>query len=106
MLDGGSRKGCIDFINVDPDLKRVGYSVDYPADLERCKSLLSRINKKSFKDISLKDIITNTKLVDLLDLNSEIKLPEGKSITYADYLKRLNEMIYIVRKEFSLNDLS
>lgn len=106
MLDNVSRKGCIDFIDVDPDLKRIGYSVDYPQDLERCKNLLSTINKKSFKDISLKDIIANSQLNDLIDLNSEIKLPAGKSITYEDYLNRLNQMKYIVRKEISFDDLS
>jgi N,N'-diacetyllegionaminate synthase len=106
MLDPISKKGCIDFIDVDPDLKRIGYSVDYPADLERCKSLLLRINKKSFKDISLKEIIMNSQLIDLLDLNSEIKLPEGKSIIYKEYLRRLKEMNYIVRKEISVNDLN
>ncbi|MCD4664159.1 MAG: N-acetylneuraminate synthase family protein, partial [Bacteroidales bacterium] len=105
MLDEKSRKGCIDFLYEFPDIKRVGYSVDYTEDLERCKKLLSKINKNLFQDVSLKDIVTNTELADLIELDGAIKLPEGKSITFREYFQRLHDMKYIIRKEVTIEDL-
>ena len=93
MLDTQCRKGCIDFISDKPDINRVGYSVDYPKDLMRCRKLLKRINKESFKDVTLKDIIINSKLNELIDLDALIKLPEGRSITYSEYLQRMTILL-------------
>lgn len=105
MLDEESRKGCIDFISDHPDKNKVGYSVDYPQDLQRCKNLLKKIDKPNFAEINLADIIRNTEVDELMDVDAIIKLPEGKSITYAEYLQRLQNMNYVVRKELKLSAL-
>ena len=105
MLDKHSSKGCIDFEFDNPDIRRIGYSVDYPQDLQRCKDVLAKIGKANFVDVTLKDIVLNSEIVDLMDLSTKIKLPQGHSITYEEYLDWLNNMEYVTRKKISLKDL-
>jgi len=81
----------------------VNLSVDYEEDLERCLSLLNKIDKKQFVDIELKDVLSNLEDMGSVDLDKEIKLPQGESIKLLDYLKAFNEKQYIIRKKIILN---
>lgn len=105
MQDNKSVKGCIDFNFPNPDLKRVGYSVDYPEDYQKCINLLKAIGKSDIKNITLKDIIDNTQFDNLIDLKTKLKLPENQSISYKEYFNRLDNMNYKVRKKLNYNAL-
>lgn len=105
ILDKTGRKGCIDFIYPNPDIKRIGYSVDYPEDYERCLKVLDKIGKEDFTDVNLKDIIENSVYENLIDFNSELKLPQGKSMTFEAYFDMLDKMDYEVRIPLSFDEL-
>lgn len=102
MLDADARKGCVNVNYKNHDLKRVGYSVDYQEDYDRCQTVLSKIPKDDFNEITLHDIVENSDYNSLVDLDQNIKLPEGKFISFREYFKRLDQMDYIIKKPYSI----
>ncbi|MBN8704511.1 MAG: N-acetylneuraminate synthase family protein [Bacteroidetes bacterium] len=105
LKDTKGKKGALDFKSDHRELFKVNYSVDYEADYNRVKSLLSRIGKIDFKAITLKEIIEKSDFNELLDLNSEIKLPGGVKMKYIDFISALKSMNYFVREEISLDKI-
>jgi len=97
MLDDSARKGCVDVNSSIPELKRIDYSVDYEADYIRCQKVIARIGKEEFTEITIADILNNTDYTELVDLKQNIKLPEGKSITFEEYFERIDNMNYVIR---------
>lgn len=105
LLDKEGRKGAIDFNSDHPSLFKVNYSVDYEAEYNRVKRLISKTGKQDFTSISLRDIVENSEFDNLMDSESEIKLPGQTKMKYMDFIKELKSMDYIVRKTLSLGDL-
>lgn len=94
LNDVSAKKGCVNYIPKDKRVPFVNLSVDYPEDYERVQKLLKRIDKKKANSITLDDIVKNLDLNDIMDVNKEIKLPEGKSILFNDYLELMNNVEY------------
>ncbi len=80
----------------------VNLSVDFDEDLQRCLSLLNKIDKKRFIDVRLKDILSNLEGLDSVDLNKEIKLPQGESIRLLDYIEEFNNKPFVIKEKIIL----
>lgn len=100
LNDLTANKGCILYKSEDKRVGLVNLSVDYQEDYERLNRLLERINKRNFTDIVLKDVIDNLDLLDLVDENKIIKLPEESKINLREYLKLWKNIEYKINKEF------
>lgn len=105
LLDKEGRKGAIDFSYPNPSLFRINYSVDYEAEYIRVRKLITQTGKSDFKSVTLSDIISNSEFHELMDTESEIKLPGGTKMKYMDFIRELKTMDYVVRKPLSLGDL-
>lgn len=101
LNDKDIKMGCID-LTFEEDVELVNLSVDYKEDYLRCKDLLSLIDEKSFKEISLRDIIINSKKLDRVDDTKKIKLPGGNSILLRDYLDGFKNKSYFIRKKINI----
>jgi len=103
LLDKDVKMGCVD-VEYDKPIRDINLSVDYLEDYELCRNILSRINIKTFSDITLKDIIENIPDIkfETSDLDRNIKLPEGKSIKMKDYLELLNNRDYVIRYQYKI----
>ncbi len=102
LNDEQARKGCIDIESEVEDLKYINLSVDYQEDLDRVVSLAEKINATNTNYINLKDIILNIDSFKREDKNKMIKLPEGEEVKFSDFLDRLANQDYIVRKTITL----
>lgn len=98
LKDEEVRMGCIDVETAFP-IQLVNLSVDLKEDYERCKILLSNINKKSFSTITLADILKNIDKLDVVDTSKEIKLPGGITVSLMDYLDEFDKKQYIKREK-------
>lgn len=98
LKDENVRIGCID-IEQNNNNNLVNLSVDLQEDFDRCKLLLNKIKDKTFKEITLKDILSNINDIPKVDDNKEIKLPDGKTTKLKDYLEEFDNKNYIIRKK-------
>ncbi|NUM49589.1 MAG: N-acetylneuraminate synthase family protein [Flavobacteriales bacterium] len=99
LNDPDVKMGSIDLV-IENNLGLVNLSVDLQEDYDRCVSLLKKINKSDFSQISLSDIYTNIKELEKVDETKEIKLPLGCTIKLKDYLQQFNDKKYVIRKPF------
>ena len=102
LKDSTSRKACIEFKCDKPFAKFVNLSIDYPEDYEYATSVLNNINKQPFETITLKNVIDNITDEHVVDLTKFIKLPDGISILYSDYMKLIDETNYTYKETFSI----
>lgn len=105
LNDVDAKKGCINFIPKDIRISKVNLSIDYEEDYLRSLKILERINKSKFELIKFSDIISNLDLQDLIDENKIIKLPEGKNITFSNYLDLMNKITYDIKKDLHEEDI-
>ena len=105
LNDEKARKGCFNFIPKDDRTRFVNLSIDYSKDYDRALSLLERINKKEPESITMKDIVTNLDLNDIIKSDKKIKLPENNSITYSNYLSLMNNIDYAIKIDLHEKDL-
>jgi hypothetical protein len=101
LNDDDVRMGCID-VETDKAFSLVNLSVDLLEDYERCLSLLKKINNPIFENITLKQIYENLDGFEKVDDTKEIKLPLGESIKLKEYLKRFDQINYIIRKKIKI----
>lgn len=102
LIDKECKKACIEFQCNKPFAKFVNLSIDYPEDYEYASDVLKSINITPFENIQLKDIINNITNAHIVDTSKFIKLPEGISILYSDYLKLMDQSDYIYKETFSI----
>ena len=90
---------------VDLDLKSnyelVNLSVDYEEDHIRCQEILSNIGKKSFVEITLKDINDHLEGTETVDDSKVIKLPQGQSIKLRDYIDAFKAKECVVKDKIT-----
>lgn len=101
LNDDDVRMGCID-VETDKAFSLVNLSVDLLEDYERCLSLLKKINNPIFENITLKQIYENLDGFEKVDDTKEIKLPLGESIKLKEYLKRFDQINYLIRKKIKI----
>lgn len=92
------RIGCLD-VESNNSNQLINLSVDVKEDYLRCKSILGKFKNKKFEEISLKDILNSLEDINTLNVNKEIKLPEGNKITLKDYLELIESKNYVIRKK-------
>ena len=92
------RIGCLD-VESNYSNQLINLSVDVKEDYLRCKSILRKFKNKKFEEISLKDILNSLEDINTLNVNKEIKLPEGNKITLKDYLELIEGKNYVIRKK-------
>ena len=92
------RIGCLD-VESNYSNQLINLSVDVKEDYLRCKSILRKFKNKKFEEISLKDILNSLEDINTLNVNKEIKLPEGNKITLKDYLELIESKNYVIRKK-------
>jgi N,N'-diacetyllegionaminate synthase len=102
LNDESCKKACIEFECDKSYAKYVNLSIDYPEDYEYATNLLSEINIKPFKDIVLKDVISHLTDSHIVDVTKHIKLPDGVSILYSDYMKLIDETDYIYKEKYQI----
>ena len=102
LNDKDVKIGSIDLVESNNDNYLVNLSVDLLEDFDRCKKLLLKIGKKDFNNITLQDILSNTRNLEKVNDNKIIKLPHGMSMKLKDYIKSFNEKKYIIRKKITL----
>lgn len=102
LNDSTCRKACIEFKCDEPFAKFVNLSIDYPEDYEYAISVLKGINKNPFETITLKNVIDNVTNKHVVDLTKFIKLPDGISILYSDYMTLIDEVNYTYKETFSI----
>ena len=84
LNDKDVKMGSIDIVT---EIKtNVNLSVDYEKDYQDCKKLLLKIDK-DFSEITLNDILKNISVLKEINLDSEIKLPFGKTISIHKYIE-------------------
>lgn len=101
LNDETVRIGSID-VKSDDAYPIVNLSVDLAEDYNRSIKLLERINKTDFRDITLKDVISNLDSADQVDDSKFIKLPMGEQILLREYLDRFENKKYIIRKTIKI----
>ena len=105
LNDKNAKKGCINFIPNNPNLKYINLSIDLQEDYIKAIKLLHRVSPKSPEDIQLINIIKNLDYDDIMDKNKKIKLPEGKTYLFNDYLNLMNNIPYQKKVDIHENDL-
>ncbi|QIE59917.1 hypothetical protein G5B37_10175 [Rasiella rasia] len=102
LNDEHAKKGCIDVESTLKDIKFINLSVDYPEDYNRVLMLSERLGATNLTEATLKDIFGVIEDFKRVDKNKLIKLPEGKEIVFSEFLKRLENQTYVVRKKMNL----
>ncbi len=102
LNDETARKGCIDIKSEVKDLKYINLSVDYQEDLDRVLLLASKIDATNTDNINLTDIVSKIDSLKREDKNKMIKLPEGEEVKFSDFLDRLSNQNYIIRKTIEI----
>jgi hypothetical protein len=93
--------GSID-VEIEKPSELVNLSIDLKEDYERCLTVLKLIDKPSFNDITLSDVMLNLQDIEKVDVNKSIKLPNGKQILLKEYLQMFENKEYIIRKNIKL----
>lgn len=102
LNDESCKKAAIEFVDERSFVKYVNLSIDYPEDYEYATSILNKISKKPFESITLKDVLNNISDKHIVDVTKYIKLPDGISILYSDYMKLIDETNYFYKETYSL----
>ncbi|MES2762461.1 MAG: N-acetylneuraminate synthase family protein [Bacteroidota bacterium] len=102
LNDNTCKKACIEFKCDKEYAKFVNLSIDYPEDYDYAVSILNSINVQPFEKIVLQDVIKNITDKHIVDVTKFIKLPQGVSILYSDYLKLIEETKYIYKETYSI----
>ena len=99
LKDDNCKRGCIDIVSEIKDIDLINLSVDYKVDYDNCIKLIKSIGKNNISNISLKEIIDNSKKIKKIDSRKKIKLPNDKSIRLKDYLEEHKNCNYFIREE-------
>ena len=102
LNDDKCKKACIEFECDKSFAKYVNLSIDYPEDYQYTTDLLDVINIKPFEKIVLKDVISHLTDTHVVDITKQIKLPDGVSILYSDYMKLIDETDYIYKEKHQI----
>lgn len=100
LNDTKARKGCIDIDVKIKDFRFINLSIDYEEDLERAYSLLKLIPGDPYT-FKLQDIISQLDELNREGQNKIIKLPEGEQIKFVDFLDKLANQNYTIRKKIT-----
>lgn len=101
LEDNMARKGCLDIKSKIKDLKHINLSIDYLKDLDRAYSLINDLNGQDLYKVSFGDIITKIDKLEREDKNKIIKLAGGEKIKFDDFLTKLENQKYIIKKEIT-----
>lgn len=101
LEDNMARKGCLDIKSKIKDLKHINLSIDYLKDLDRAYSLINDLNGQDLYKVSFGDIITKIDKLEREDKNKIIKLSGGEKIKFDDFLTKLENQKYIIKKEIT-----
>lgn len=101
LEDESAKKGCIDIESDIMDLKYINLSVDYPKDLERAYNLLEEFKDINVYDLKFNQILEKIDKLDREDKNKKIKLAGGEEIKFSDFLNKLSNQNYIIRKKIT-----
>jgi len=99
LNDKDVKMGSIDIITERKT--NINLSVDYEKDYQDCKKLLLKIDK-DFSEITLNDIIKNISVLKEINLESEIKLPFGKTVSIHKYIELFKNKKSVERKSIIL----
>lgn len=102
LKDESCRKASIELKSDKDYVKYVNLSVDYMEDYQYALSVLKKIGIDDFNEITLKDIVQNISNEHIVDISKEIKLPEGLSILYSDYMKMIADSEYVYKENIVL----
>ena len=102
LNDQSARKGCIDIESTIENLKYINLSVDYQEDYDRALRLASDLGDQNLYEVTFQEIISKTDSLDREDANKWIKLPAGEKVRFSDFLDRLANQNYIIRKHISV----
>ena len=89
-------------IELSEDFSLINLSIDYLKDYNNCIDLINKINIKTFPEIKLKDILDNLEDLKPLDDKIDIKLPEGERINLKEFINKLQNMKYVVKKVYKI----
>jgi len=98
LNDSDAKKGCIDVTSEVQDLRFINLSVDYQKDLDNARQLIDAVGVNKSHDITIKDIVVNHQFLHREDENKRIKLPEGESVLLSEFIDKLGNQDYFVRK--------
>ena len=101
LEDESAKKGCIDIESNVKDLKYINLSIDYPKDLERAYNLLEEFNGKNIYDLKFSHIIGKINKLEREDKNKKIKLAGGEEIKFSNFLDKLSNQNYTIRKNIT-----
>ena len=102
LNDKEAKKGALDFVSPQPELRRVNLSIDYIEDYNRCIDLLKKINNPNFNSITFKDIIEHCNVQDIESEDKIIKLPVGNTILFNEYLNMIDNTDYLVKRKIEI----
>ena len=100
LNDETCKKACIEFKDERAFVKYVNLSIDYPEDYEYATSVQTKIGVTPFEKVTLKDVLNAITDKHIVDLTKYIKLPDGISILYSDYMKLIDETAYVYKENF------
>jgi N,N'-diacetyllegionaminate synthase len=93
LNDMNAQKGAVNIVSTNTKMKHVNLSVDYHEDYSRCLELLERI-VDSGSEVCLDTVLSNLNCTDMVDDKKNIKLPDGKSILFGDYMELIENLEY------------
>lgn len=102
LNDESAKKGCIDVESDVEDLKYINLSVDYQADYDRAVALAAKLEGIDLYRVNLKDLLSNIDGFTREDKHKLIKLPEGEDVPFSEFLGRLENQKYVIRKKINL----
>lgn len=102
LNDDNAKKGCIDIESDIDDLKYINLSVDYQEDYDRALELSEALKSSDLKTCSLSDMASVIGDFKREDKNKLIKLPEGEDVQFSEFLGKLEEQDYVIRKKITL----
>tara|TARA_Y100001933_G_scaffold264082_1_gene328222 strand:+ start:62929 stop:64596 length:1668 start_codon:yes stop_codon:yes gene_type:complete len=100
LNDTNARKGCIDIDVKIKDFRFINLSIDYEEDLKRAYALLKLIPGDPYT-FKLQDILSQLDELNREKQDKIIKLPEGEQIKFVDFLDKLANQNYTVRKKIT-----
>ena len=94
VLDKNAKKGCVHVKYENLDFTKYKLSIDLQEDMIISKNLLSKINKKEFSQLNLKDILSNVSSLETIPKDTVVKMPNDTTINYYDYVQLLWDQGY------------
>tara|TARA_R110002072_G_scaffold7503_2_gene40396 strand:- start:132983 stop:134647 length:1665 start_codon:yes stop_codon:yes gene_type:complete len=102
LNDEKARKGCVDIVSDVEDLKYINLSVDYQEDYDRALQLSEALESSKLKECNLSDMVAVIDNFKREDKTKLIKLPEGEDVPFSEFLARLENQKYVIRKKMNL----